>query len=280
MLKLQIVSDLHLEFWDKKQKFNFIKPSAPILALLGDICCCSDDEDFAIFERFIKEILPLYELIIMISGNHEYYTNKKNNITYANTMHSIDDRIKLFFKSTSPKLHYLNNNTLKITANNQDYTIIGSTLWSWIPESERKTITESMNDYQYIQFYDNEKIRKLNANDVATLHLKNYRYIKMQINKAKKLNHKIIVLTHHKPYLSANYNSSSLDVAYESDLSDLFISPVLLWGYGHTHVADNSLQGASNSLQVTSNHKTILYSNPKGYPNQKTKFNKSAIITL
>jgi hypothetical protein len=216
-------------------------------------------------------------------------------------MHSIDDRIKLFFKSTSSKLHYLNNNTLKITANNQDYTIIGSTLWSWIPESERKTITESMNDYQYIQFYDNEKIRKLNANDVATLHLKNYRYIKMQINKAKKLNHKIIVLTHHKPYLSANYNSSSLDVAYESDLSDLFISPVLLWGYGHTHVADNSLQGASNSLQVasnslqgasnslqgasnslqvTSNHKTILYSNPKGYPNQKTKFNKSAIITL
>lgn len=271
MLNIQIVSDLHAEFWSQKQKFNFIKPTAPILCLLGDVCCCGADDDFEIFKRFISELIPLYETIIMVSGNHEYYfnTGKSSTITYANTIQGIDDRISAFFKATSPKLHYLNNSVLKIASGKTTYTIIGSTLWSWIPESQRKIITEEMNDYKYIKFYDGKKSRALTSHDVATMHLKNYKYIKMQINKAKKLGHKIIVLTHHKPYLSSTYNPKSLDVAYESDLSGLFEYPVVLWGYGHTHIADNSMQG-----------KTLVYSNPKGYPKQKTKYDKAAVVKI
>ena len=48
MLELQIASDLHLEFYkDGLPPFeDIIRPSAPVLALLGDICalthsvCC------------------------------------------------------------------------------------------------------------------------------------------------------------------------------------------------------------------------------------------------
>lgn len=271
MLNIQIVSDLHIEFWGKKQKFNFIKPTAPILALLGDICCCGSNDDFEIFKRFINEIVPLYETIIMISGNHEYYYNPDNNIepVYENTMQGIDERIKTFFKLTSPKLHYLNNSTIKLNDNKQTYTIIGSTLWSWIPEEQRDFITTSMNDYKYIKILDSKKIRNLSSNDIANTHMKNFKYIKTQISKAKKAGHKIIIFTHHKPYLSPEYNPKTISIAYESDLSDLFEHPVALWAYGHTHIADNSVQG-----------KTWLYSNPKGYPNQKTKYDKKANIKV
>lgn len=66
MLEIQIVSDLHVEFWAHKKIFNFIKPSAPILALLGDTCCVGSDDDFELFKRFIAEIIDKYEHIIIM----------------------------------------------------------------------------------------------------------------------------------------------------------------------------------------------------------------------
>lgn len=272
MINIQIVSDVHAEFWSKKQKFNFIKPSAPILALLGDICCCGADDDFEIFKRFILELVPLYEKIIFVTGNHEYYFNpdKKTVVpTIANTMQGIDEKIKAFFRATSDKLVFLNNSTFSLTIKKDTYLIVGSTLWSWIPEDQRTNIQTSMNDYRYVYVSDNNKVRKITSNEIAELHLKNYKYIKSQINKAKKAGQKVIVLTHHKPYLSATYNPTGLDPAYESDLSALFDAPVVLWGYGHTHIADNSAQG-----------KIWLFSNPKGYPKQKTKYNKAANVKV
>lgn len=273
MLNIQIVSDIHAEFWAKKQKFGFIKPSAPILALLGDICCCGSDDDFEIFKRFILEVLPLYEHIIFVTGNHEYYFNPEKRstaATHANTMQGIDEKIKAFFKEiSSEKLHFLNNSSMTLTTKKDTYLIVGSTLWSWIPEDQRTNIQGSMNDYQYIYVEENKKIRKVTSNDIADLHLKNYKYLKTQINKAKKAGQKVIILTHHKPYLSESYNPTGLDPAYESDLTSLMDHPVVLWGYGHTHISDNSVQG-----------KTWLFSNPKGYPKQKTKYNKAAAIKV
>lgn len=272
MLDIQIVSDIHAEFWGKKTKFNFIKPSAPILALLGDICCCASDDDFEIFKRFIMEVLPYYENIIMVSGNHEYYFNpskKTIQATSANTMEAVDAKIKAFFKETSPKLHYLNNSSMKLTVGKTTYLIVGSTLWSWIPEEQRENIQTTMNDYQYCYVSEGKKVRRINATDIANKHLKNYKYIRSQITKARKAGQKVIILTHHKPYLSPTYNAESLDVAYESDLTSLMKSPVVLWGYGHTHVADNSWID-----------KTQLYSNPKGYPSQKTKYSKTATVKI
>ena len=37
----------------EREKYNFIKPMAPVLALLGDICCCGSDNDFETFKKFI-----------------------------------------------------------------------------------------------------------------------------------------------------------------------------------------------------------------------------------
>jgi predicted phosphodiesterase len=272
MLEIQIVSDIHAEFWSKKTKFGFIKPSAPILALLGDICCCGSDDDFEIFKRFIYEVLPQYDHILFVTGNHEYYFNppKKSILPSAiNTIEGIDMKIKKFFKETSEKLHFLNNGSMKLVSGKNTYLIVGSTLWTWIPEDQRANVQGSMNDYNYIYTLENKTVRKITSTDIANKHLKNYKYIKSQINKAKKLKYTVIILTHHKPYKSATFNEASLDVAYESDMTSLIAPPVILWGYGHTHVAD-----------ATFINKTLLYSNPKGYPKQKTKYSNSKTIKV
>lgn len=267
MLDIQIVSDLHIEFWANKKQFNFIKPVAPVLALLGDICCCGNDKDFDLFKRFINEILPLYEQIIFIAGNHEYYYNSSSNPEYKNTIEGIDEKIKQFFKSTSNKLYFLNNSSIKLSDGKETYIIIGTTLWSWIPEIRRANIQSQMNDYSFIYFNDKKPV-PLTSNHVVKMFTQNVKYIKQQIAKYKD-KYKIIIFTHHKPYVSPNYNINGLSVAYESDLSFLFDKCISLWAYGHTHIADSSM------------HKKVwFYSNPKGYPNQKTNYKKNIAIKV
>jgi predicted phosphodiesterase len=268
VLNLQIVSDLHVEFLSDKMKFNLFKPVAPILILAGDICCIPAEDDFIVFKRLITELVPKYEYIIMVSGNHEYFYNQsKRNIppNDNHTMAAVDKKIKAFFKETSPKLHYLNNNNLKITVGKTKYLIIGSTLWSYIPKPQQSQVQETMNDYRYI--YTGADARNIIAKDVMTMFNKNYRYIKSQIAKAESKT-KIIVITHHQPYLNKNYNVESNDPAYMSDCSEL-IKHVHLWCYGHTHIAYNRIVNG-----------TRIYSNPRGYPRQQTGFNKEEIIKV
>jgi predicted phosphodiesterase len=267
VIKIQVVSDIHAEFWEQKTKMNFFKPSAPILALLGDICCCGSDDDFDLFKRVITELLPKYEKIIFITGNHEYYYNDANTPTIANTIQGINAKIQTFFKQTSPKLVFLYNSILRIKYGNTRYIIAGTTLWSNIPKSERQRIQESMNDYNYIYVNTGRKVRKLNANDVHKLHTEARTFIARAATEAKKERAKLIVLTHHKPYLSDDYDTTTLYPAYESDVTDLFTPNMLFWCYGHTHIADDR--------HINGVH---LYSNPKGYPRQKTKFAKDQYI--
>jgi len=261
-MELQIVSDVHIEFWGKRNKYNFIKPVAPILALLGDICCCSTNEDFELFKGFINELLPNFQHIIIVPGNHEYYFNAvkpSDKPQIENTLTYIDKKMK-HFCSKSKKLHFLNNNSLNLKINNQNYQIVGTTLWSFIPNDMYREITELMNDYTHIFIFDelSERIRKLHSTDVVKLHNNSLKYIKAQINKAKKSNSKLIILSHHKPYTSKEYDPKTTYCSYETDLLHLIKSPIIFWAYGHTHMHDNK---TINNVKI--------YSNPKGYPGQK-----------
>lgn len=270
-LNIQIVSDLHLEFHASKQRFNFIKPTAPILALLGDICCLGTSEDFDIFKRFIAEILPLYSIIIFVSGNHEMYVNSKAIATSAQTIEGIQYRIRSFFKETSKKLHYLQNNTLKITIGKKLYHIIGTTLWTNIPTDQLARIERAMSDYTYIHTNDKltGKPRKWTATDVCNTFRKSYTYIRLQLAKAAAVRATAIVLTHHRPLLKPTYNILTYDPAYMSDCSPLFSKPLVFWAFGHVHEKiDMVVSGVR------------FYSNCKGYPHQKTMFNSAELVII
>jgi hypothetical protein len=259
-LSIQIISDTHVEFWDKKDKFNFVRPSAPILVLSGDIGCCALESDFERYKKFINELLQHYQHIIIIAGNHEYYYNGTGAPNLSHTMQAVEKKINDFCH-TSRKLHYLNNRTLKLIHNNTSYYFVGTTLWTWIPEDIRDKISNNMNDYSHIYVADKGKPRLITPTDVANLHVKSVRYIRSQVSKARKNKYNLVVLTHHKPYISSARRPLYLNCAYESDLSALIQPPVTLWGYGHTHIHDNS---TLNQVHI--------YSNPRGYPYEKNNY--------
>jgi hypothetical protein len=196
-------------------------------------------------------------------------TNAKKTIDH--TMSSINNKLKLYCKSKSNKLHFLNNSIIKIPIGKKTYTILGTTLWSNIPAEKRSQIQDVMSDYKYIYVQDEKtkKIRNINADETTALHITNVKYIKKQILKAEKDKNKLILLVHHRPYTDSSYSADGFDPAYSSNLNHLIVSPIIFVGFGHTHVATNALL---NGVKI--------YSNPKGYPSEKTGYDKTAKVII
>lgn len=265
-LKLQIVSDLHLEF--RPDDLNFIVPSAPILCLLGDICVVGTDEDFETYKRFIDTIYESFEIIIHVPGNHEYYNKTQSGKDTECTIDKVNSRLKNYAK-TRPKLHVLINNMLKLKIEKTNYYIIGTTLWTYVNPKDYKSIQSAMNDYRYIHIRDKETARSRNykIEDMQALHKRCVRCVKRFMAMAKKANAKCILLTHHKAFKE---NSDSFAQAYESDLvADLFVEPLVLTAYGHTHKKYN---GFINKIKTVSN--------PRGYPGERTSFNPGFTVSV
>jgi predicted phosphodiesterase len=275
MVNIQIVSDLHLEF----RGYNFkklIKPSAPILCLLGDICVCGTNDDWEIYKAFIKYISPQFKYILHIPGNHEYYTNNSTVITIP----EIDSKIRQFSKTVN-NLYFLNNNTVRVVVGKKSYVFIGTTLWTYVSPNNRKYVESMMNDYNSI-YFPNEKpktateklswtpFRRYKVDDMTKLHSKSFKFINKELKKTKS-NETVVILTHHKPYRSKPL-SDILSQAYETDLFPKLIKPqpnLKVIAYGHTHVRDNKV---INGVRIISN--------PKGYINQQTKFNDTFTIDI
>jgi predicted MPP superfamily phosphohydrolase len=273
MVAIQIASDLHLEFRGENFK-KLIKPSAPILFLLGDISACGMPIPWETYKNFIRYISPKYKYIFHVPGNHEYYTTNKN-ITPADTISGIDNKIKNFAKTTS-NLYFLNNNVVRLSIDNKKYVFVGTTLWTNVRKNDYKFIQSNMNDYCNIHVnneLDNSKgaklTRKFNVCDMNKLHIKSVNYV-LNIIKKNKSDENIILLTHHKPIRTIDIEKNRISQAYETDLSDIIIkTPVKLACYGHTHVKfDKIINGVR------------CFSNPKGYPNQRTDFNISGIVEV
>ena len=278
MVKIQIVSDIHLEFrGDNFQKL--IKPSAPILCLLGDICACGTVEDFNIYKKFIAFISPKFKYIFHVPGNHEYYTVGNKNITVDDTVTGVDNKIRNFLKEFK-NVFFLNNNVERLKVGKKTYVFIGSTLWSYIKTSDRKIVAGLMNDYQYIYMNATPKqtnkitnvkqnpIRKFNVEDMSIMHVNSVKYITDEMKNVKS-GEVAILLTHHKPIKDSDV-SDPVSQAYESDLKDIIIKePFKLACFGHTHVRYNKII-----------NDVIVISNPKGYISQKTKFDDSFAVDI
>lgn len=260
-LKLQIVSDLHLEF--RPDDIDFLIPSAPVLCLLGDICVIGTDEDFDTYKKFIANVQDKYEVIIHVPGNHEYYNKTQRGKDTNCTIDKINSRLKTFAK-TVKNLHILNNNMLKLQIGKKKYFLIGTTMWTHVDTKDYATIQSAMNDYKYIHVRDKNGVRNFQVEDMQNLHKKAVTCVKKFMTMGKKAGAKCVLLTHHKAFRE---KTDTFSQAYESDLSFLFNDPIVLVAYGHTHKAFN---GKVNKIKTVSN--------PRGYPREKTKFNNKFSI--
>ena len=274
MVKIQIISDTHLEFRGNKFR-KIVKPSAPILFLLGDICACGCKSDFETYKNFINYLAPKFDHIFHVAGNHEYYTSGNRDIGINDTIPGIDTKIRKFVK-TLPNVYYLNNNTSRIKIGTKNYVFIGATLWSNVATENKKYVQGLMNDYCQIYMPNDEykkdktqkPIRKFDINDMSKFHQKSVRYIKKEM-KTIRPDDICLLLTHHKPVRDKDLKEI-ITQAYETDLVDIIIKPpIKLAAHGHTHEKYDKIV---NNVRIVSN--------PKGYIGEHTKYDDTFTVDV
>lgn len=230
--KIQIMSDLHLDFPDDKGK-KFIASldscGVTVLVIAGDLCEIRHES----FERMVRTICEKYPEVVYTPGNHEWW----NGDIAAN-------QAKLDMLSAKYKnFHVLQNRVVTI----RGQRFVGTTMWFRDTSNAR---------IRYKKWCDFKNITGLDP------------WVWDEIKKAREfLEAEVkpgdVVVTHHLPlHLSIDQRFCGKDgqagtnIFYLNDMYDLFCrGGPALWIHGHSHMACDYKAGD-----------TRVICNPRGYP--------------
>jgi len=250
MLRVQVMSDLHLEFDDKFlgrriafeensvfSKYNTenykgfmpVKTGADVLVLAGDIHLGIQAKQWLI------ERLTEYKHVIYVAGNHEYY---HGNFDQVNT--ELRQMAVALNNLGGGNFYFMNNDVVEI----ENVKFIGTTMWTDFfgkNALHMYNVEKGLNDYRIIKKTytstktGNNKTRRLSASDtyiensVARIFLE---------DELAKDNDKVkFVITHHAPSRKSiykYYDGDSLNAGYVSDFDEL-VNQSDVWIHGHTH---------------------------------------------
>ena len=248
---IQIISDMHLEF--QPGKYPRIIPTAPNIALCGDIGIPTQDN----FGQFLSYLARTFRRVFLVPGNHEYYSSEYTH-----------DQIGVLLRRICAlwsNVYLLDNSSIVIDG----LTIIGSTLWSHIPNHLFQFYQKRINNFSKIHKMSNVKNRGvcITPRDTNRWYGEAVRFLAREIKKAKKC----IVLTHYPPFYDGKNSghSKGVELAYYNHLPFLISSKVLAWAYGHTHEPISYVLNG-----------TIIVSNPRGYEWEKIKFDSTLRLEL
>ena len=247
-LELQVLSDIHLEFKRSGKDFDF-PVTAPYLCLLGDI----GNPSTAVYKNFLHAQAQRFDQVFVLKGNHS---------CYGRTPEEADALISQVCAAYPAKLKYLHKTAISL---NEDYVILGCTLWSHVTNEQRPMVAAMLADHQHIHGWSVTRNNEVHAKELA--------WLQGEIAKVEAAEKLAVVLTHHAPSFNRTaapqHKNSTLSSAFCTDLEFMFKLPVVLWMYGHTHF--------SNDQRINGMR---LCSNQVGYPGEEVKFNPGFKVQL
>ena len=220
-MKLHILSDLHVEFWDDKDVIQIPDTGADVVVLAGDIHIKTRGVDW------IKSHFPADKKIIYVLGNHEYYGG-----AYPQTL----DKIKRLTDETH-NIFLLENDFLDIG----DVVFLGSTLWTdlnlfgdFILAS--RVVMEKLTDFRRIRY--GKDYRKFYPSHFTHLFFEAKKFLENKLQEFK--DKKIVVVTHHAPSkksIDHIFQNDIVSSAFASNLDEFICNHpnIKLWIHGHTH---------------------------------------------
>jgi predicted phosphodiesterase len=277
-MKLRVISDMHMEFWDFNKMERVLEQRFPIMEDEADqILCCAGD--IGLYERYASSYKPFFNImgerfraVICVPGNHSYYSS---------SLWGAEDTIWKD-KKLPRNVHYLDNGNVVI----DDVVFIGSCLWTNFNNSDPVAMmnaNRSMNDFHLIRKAKAEMCgdygqiissNKLSPEDTVARHKASVAYI-TEILEANP-DTKTVLVTHHgisQEAIHAKYKGDAINAAYVSDLSELVLDhPQLQYVFsGHTHESYKYKIG-----------ETTCICNPFGYyyQDENKNFNPALTVTI
>jgi predicted phosphodiesterase len=227
-MKIDYISDLHLnentEVAVTETIVDQVTALSKAIILAGDIYKIDNLHT----SYFIKTMCDMYEYVIFVSGNHEYYNCNINQIPS---------------KQLPNNFIYLDNSFVTI----DNVTFYGTTLWSNLSEHLNTKVTALstfLNDFRSINGMTILKYQELFDHSNKFLSKQNF-------------NERSVVITHHLPSyksLSQEYSESNLNLFFANHILEELPSLPEVWIHGHTHSPCEYVY-----------KKTKVFCNPYGY---------------
>jgi predicted phosphodiesterase len=246
-MKLQLISDVHLEFWKyhtKQAKYdelerNILRP-ADVLVLAGDL-----DSGRQNTIDSLKFLADHYDNVMYVPGNHEYYQGLHiRGFDYDNFDCKLPENVRHLKPESSYQI--------------DDVTFFGATLWTNFDESlaAEKLAHKYINDFRRIP--DAHKMK-----DIYYEHLEWIQHAYSETQGKK------VIVTHFLPAMacvSPKYRDGDMVTQYLNhyfaNSLDGWIATLenATWLFGHTHDAVDVTLGQTRCL-----------ARPVGYPGEHPK---------
>jgi predicted phosphohydrolase len=232
-VRLRFCSDLHLEHYRDLEEFikgggfplDTQRKIPEVLALLGDV----GNPRTKIYWDFLDMVSRNFSQILLITGNHEYYGSSIAEtdeliLSIINGMHKTtvlneEKRVEEILAPNFTNITFMNNGKFVIHTEKGQYTIIGTTLWSEIPQFARADIVSHISDYSQIKNFTPE--------DSTRMFNQNIKFIEDNLSTFSKN----IILTHHSPI----YEITNIFSYAFCSCCDKLREKVEIWLFGHTH---------------------------------------------
>ena len=249
-MKIQYISDIHLELLDSntaKNIVDLILPQAEILVLAGDI----GDPNKTEYTDFLVNVSKKFRKVFIIAGNHEYY-GKSVNKTKQILQYVCNDLVNVSFL----------DNTYE---DFEGFRFIGTTQWTKI-HNPRYTINDIGN------------IINLDVNKYNLLYTECFDFLQDTLKECKEDNLKSIVITHHLPIYGLTHTKYKIRFYekysqwFNAELDDLIKENnniISGWLYGHTH-----------NRSVQTHYDVNFYCNPLGYEGENNHLNINMVCDI
>ena len=248
-MKIQVVSDLHLEFFQSSKTYrfkpgSFVEPTdADVLVLAGDIIGSFNE----ISARWFTDVCNHFPNVLYLLGNHEFYGKDfilTKNIAAPMFVKAVNER------TGKNNLHLMENSIFHF----EDCIIAAGTLWTDFNHEnpmEMLKIQNGMSDYQLIKNGE----RKLIPNDLLSDFRETSAFFGAVLDHPSSYDKTVVIVSHHLPSLQSTikYPDRYLDFAFASNL-DNEVAKADIWIHGHTHESYQYQIGGCD-----------VHCNPRGY---------------
>lgn len=272
-MKLQIVSDLHLEF---NKQIIIKNAGADILCLAGDICLAyhlhrhpvsnlrnnAENGDKAErYRQFFEQVSQEFDQVLYVMGNHEHYSGLWND-TAAHLRTALEPWSNITLMEDS-------------WLDFSDTRIVGTSLWTDFNKRDAITmlsVKDMMNDYHAIKIKNGDIYHKLRPQDTVDAHDRAFAIIKLA---TESWSGNVVVLGHHAPSRQSIHERYKQDWimngAFCSDLDDYIFDQekIKLWIHGHVHNPFDYMIGNCR-----------IVCNPHGYPREHNLFDNALVVEV
>tara|TARA_B100002051_G_scaffold56384_1_gene52022 strand:- start:3 stop:785 length:783 start_codon:yes stop_codon:yes gene_type:complete len=253
-MKFQIISDIHLEYYDTLPNLkNLINISAPNLILAGDICYYEHPN----FLPFFKQVSNEFENVFFVPGNHEYYAyNTIPECSFDQIDYNMKQKLSRFIN-----VYFIQNEIIEL----ENTIILGNTLWFRSDRTVYDPNVKLLTNQHYIKF--GHKFMPT-FNSVKKINNIHYNWLNNILSHIK-TNKKIMVITHYLPSkkcIHKKYDKDKMNDLYFTNCEEL-MKFADIWISGHTH---DPFIGKINNCPI--------FVNPKGDPRETTGYNKKLVI--